>query len=100
MSGRRPKGWHDHEPSRLVALAKQQHPDRPRFAAALRDCTSARWRGRGRIYLQFIEVPEAERSGIVAETIPLESPVVGLLMVEVTKDGRIYGIEFYDRLFR
>lgn len=89
------------DPRWLVELAKQQRPELPWLAKSLESCTQCHWKRR-RIYVYFVDPQSANQPNAewqYRETISLEHPQFGLLMLDVLKDNRVGGVEFYDRLF-
>src|SRR6478735_4071639 len=88
-----------HDPSWLIALARQQRPDLPWFVDALAECTTAAWRSRQHVYLVFQQKDEDSARSAYRETISLEDPECGKIKIDVAIDNRIMGVEFYDRLF-
>lgn len=92
--------FESHDPAWLIALAKQQRPDLPWLTDSLAGCTMAAWRSRQHVYLVFPE-PEGGNTTLSTyrETISLDDPKCGHIMLDVAVDNRIIGVEFYDRLF-
>src|SRR5262249_58818443 len=93
--------WKAYNPIWLVELAKDQRPDLPWLAESLTHCTAC-WR-KSRIMSYFVSPDRANQPAAewqFKEVIELVHPEHGRLKLEVLKDGRIGGIEFYDRLFR
>lgn len=89
-----------YNPGWLVALAADQHPDKPWLAEALANCTELV--RRTKYYLYFIDPTNANRPGALWQfetNLWLKDAVEGTIVVDVLKDGRVGGIEFYDRLF-
>ena len=90
-----------HDPTWLVKLAEEQRPDLPWLAESLAKCTSCHW-NRRRIYVHFVDSKDANQPGAewqYRETISLEHPEFGHIKLDVLKDNRVGGVEFYDRLF-
>jgi hypothetical protein len=86
------RGWEPYDPTWLVALARVQHPDSPWLAESLARCTQAI--GAGRACVHFASPhPAVAADGSAAETIQLDDPDVGVVVVEVLPDRRIGGIE-------
>ena len=89
-SGVRP-GWQPYDPAWLVALARKQHPDKPAIADALSRCLQAT--GSGTACVHF-----ASSSQGVDGSEELHDPQLGLIVVDVLRDGRIGGIEIVGLL--
>jgi len=92
MSG----SWAAYDPTWLVQLAREQLPE---LVDALSRCTRASVDCVA--YLRFVPGERANRPGSEwqsdrAEV--LEHPEHGCLILDVLQDGRIGGVEFYDRL--
>ncbi len=95
-----------YDPTWLVDLARQQRPDLPWLAESLAKCTQCHKKLWGRkkkcIYEYFVDSARANQPGAewqIKEGIWLDHPVFGSILLDVLQDGRIGGVEFYDRLF-
>jgi hypothetical protein len=88
------------DPSWLCDLASQFQPDLPWLPEQLARCTTGTWSNDCKI--NFVDSTNANAPGAAwqfREVIELPDPRRGMLKLEVLKDDRIGGIEFYDRLF-
>lgn len=91
--------WESHDPSWLADWVRAHRPELGWLADALARCTRAA-KG-GRAYLYFVDPADANQPGAPwqhAETVTLEHPREGTLVVDVLTDGRVGGIEFLRRL--
>jgi hypothetical protein len=82
-----------------VKLAREQHPDAPWLADALALCRRAV--GAGSAYVHFASAEHANRPGAewqYRESMDLDDPEVGMVVVDVLQDGRIGGIELVGLL--
>jgi hypothetical protein len=90
-----------HDPTWLVELAQMQRPDLPWLARSLAFCNRCHWKRTG-LYVYFVDPESANQPGAdwqYRETISLEHPEFGHIKLDVLKDNRVGGVEFYDRLF-
>ena len=90
-----------YDPTELVELARRQRPDLPWLVQSLAVCIQGHWKQR-RIYVHFINPENANEPGSdwqYRETISLDHPEFGHIKLDVLKNDRVGGIEFYDRLF-
>jgi hypothetical protein len=90
-----------HDPTWLVELAKTERPDLPWLVESLARCVQCHWKRR-RIYVYFVDPEPANQPGAdwqYRETISLEHPKFGHIKLDILKDNRVGGVEFYDRLF-
>jgi hypothetical protein len=89
------RGWTAYDPEWLVVLAREQHPDAPWLADALAQCRQAV--GVGNALVHFASGrPEVEAPFV--ETIELDDPSLGLVLVDVLPDQRIGAIEIVSLL--
>jgi hypothetical protein len=95
-----------YDPAWIADIAKQQRPDLPWLAESLARCNHCHEKRQGGrkkcIYAYFVEPQAANQPGSewqFRESIPLQHPEFGHIKLDVLKDNRIGGIEFYDRLF-
>jgi hypothetical protein len=89
------------DPSELVALAREQCPERARLADALARSTQALVATRYNVY--FVDNTKPNEPGSewqFAENVVLESPVDGDVILDVLKDGRIGSLEYLGRKLR
>ena len=90
--------WRPYDPTWLVELAREQHPDDPSLTAALRACTRAI---QGANYVRFVSGRRANQPGAewqFARNVTLESDTHGDLVLDVLQSGRIGGVEFLSKL--
>ena len=83
-----------YDPAWLIKLAKEQLPNQPEIADALKRCTASVHKTKGCVYFVSPEAPNepgSEWQFDVNEV--LECPKVGDVVLDVLKDGRIGGIE-------
>jgi hypothetical protein len=81
----------------IIKLVKEQEPDRQELIHALQKCKSGYWSSNG--YYQFIDSRNANQAGADwqhDESIVLEQENKGDIVIDLLKDGRIGGIEFFD----
>jgi hypothetical protein len=94
------RDWRDYDPTWLVDLAKEQHPNEPDMHTALAACT----RAYGDIpYIYFIDSKQTNKLGAewqIGTSFSLDHPEQGELVVDRMKDGRIGGIEFLGELLK
>ena len=95
-----------HDPTWLVQLAREQRPDLPWLAESVAQCTQWHRKIQGRkkkcIYVDFVTPEAANQPGTdwqYRETISLQHPEFGHIVLDVLKDNRVGGVELYDRLF-
>ncbi len=92
--------WEPYDPNWLITLAKEQMPEEEWLVRALMNCTKAK-RGRSKAYLYFVDSRNANQPGSLWQyktCIPLRSPTEGWITLDILKDNKVGGIEFYDRL--
>ena len=95
-----PDDWQSFDPSRLVELARQQHPDQPWLAESLRHCN--RCLVESPSLVRFVTADNANQPGAewqFRETLELVDPEDGRLLLDILIDGRVGAIEYYDCLF-
>lgn len=85
--------WADYDPSWLVALARAQEPADEWLAEALAQCTSAAWECEA--YLRFVE---PGTSAPFLTNVILESTTEGDLVLDISRDRTVTGVEFLSRL--
>jgi hypothetical protein len=86
-------------PDGYVALAREQHPDKPWLADGLAGCT--RVVRETKYYVYFVHSTNANQPGAewqFRESVFLDLPTGGTILIDVLKDGRISGFEWYSRL--
>ena len=92
--------WHSYNPTWLVELAQIQCPSEKWLHTALGKCTQAS----GHIpYIYFVNPCRPNKSGSewqFEKSLTLEDPEKGELILDILKDGRIGGIEFFGVLLR
>lgn len=91
--------WKPYDPTWLVALAREQHPDLPWLADALEKCTRASWESRA--YVHFVDPADANQPGSAwqfEENLVLEHPREGTIVLDVLRGQRVGGAEFLKRL--
>jgi hypothetical protein len=79
----------------LIALCKQQYPDRPDVVNSLENCTTGYWSDQA--YYRFVDSKNANQPGAIwqhHECIVLEQENDADIVLDLLKDGRIGGIEF------
>jgi hypothetical protein len=92
--------WEAYDPTWLVELARSRRPDLPWLAEAFARCI--RCRVESEFYVRFVDSDRANQPGSdwqFRENLFLDDPTEGNLVVDVLQDGRVGGIEYYDRLF-
>jgi hypothetical protein len=85
--------WADYDPSWLVALARAQEPADEWLAEALAGCTRAAWECEA--YLRFVE---PRTSAPFLTNVILGSTPQGDLVLDVSRDRAVPGVEFLSRL--
>lgn len=91
----------DFVPDGYVACAKAQHPDMPWLADALAACTRVVRKTQYHVY--FVNATNANQPGAewqFRESVFLDLPTGGTILIDVLKDGRIGGFEWYSRAVR
>lgn len=91
--------WKPYDPSWLVAWLRAHRPELADVADALARCTRAAEGGRA--YLYFGDPADANQPGAawqMGESVTLEHPAEGTLVLDVLSDGRVGGLEFLRRL--
>jgi hypothetical protein len=92
--------WEPYDPLWLVPLAQAQHADKPWLAAALATCTMCQRESDAYIY--FVDATNANQPGAewqFEENLWLVDTEQGDLVLDILRDHRVGGVEFYDRLF-
>lgn len=90
--------WQPYDPSWLISLAKEQHPEETWLVEALAVCTRAKLKGDVSIY--FVDAANANKPGSewqFERNILLDSPTEGPVILDVLKGQKIGGVEFYGR---
>lgn len=82
----------------IIKLVKEQEPDRQDIVSALINCKSGQWTSNG--YYSFV-IPDNKPNQPVSnwqhqESIVIEQPEKGDIVIDLLKDGRVGGIEFID----
>ncbi|MBC8351419.1 MAG: hypothetical protein H8E66_05500 [Planctomycetes bacterium] len=88
------------DPTWLIELASQDRPDLAWLPDQLARCTYGTWTNA--CYVKFVDSTNANQPGAewqYRESVELFHPQRGALHLDILKDGRVGGIEFYDRLF-
>lgn len=88
------------DPSWLCELASQHRPDLLWLPSQLARCIDGAWTNE--CYVRFVDSTNANQPDAewqYRESIELVDPDRGALHLDVLKDSRVGGIEFYDRLF-
>jgi hypothetical protein len=91
--------WNVYDPTWLVTLAKEQHPDKPWLAHALSQCT--RYRRESRAYFHFIDADRANQPGSIwqfVQNLQLYDRTEGDLILDILTDQRVGGLEFLNKL--
>ncbi len=91
--------WKPYDPTWLVEWVREHVPGEPWLADALARCTRAA-RG-GRAYLYFVDASNANQPGgewQIDDSLTLDHPKEGTLVLDVLSGRRIGGIEFLARL--
>ncbi len=94
----RKQRWQPYDPTWLVDLLGQQHPDEVELAASAQHCTRARV---GRCYVYFVSSDRANQSRAewqFSHNLLLESAEHGDIVVDVLQGNRLGGIEFLSRM--
>jgi hypothetical protein len=89
-----------YNPDWLVALAKEQHSDKPWLADALGRSQAVV--KRTKFIIHFVDPTDANKPGAEWQfdtSLWLKDPLEGNLVVDVLEGGRVGAVEFYDRLF-
>jgi hypothetical protein len=88
------KKWEPYDPSALVELAREQHPEEVWLPDALAACS--RGRRESEAYIHFVD---PDSSGWRFDrNLQLESPSDGLIVLDILTNHRIGGVEFVDKL--
>ncbi len=91
--------WQPYDPSWLVTLAREQHPDEPWLADALARCTRGIWGSRAQLYFVSPEHPNRPGSDWQFVTnIMLESRKEGTLILDILTEQRVGSVEFLRRI--
>jgi len=83
----------------LIELVKQQDPNRQDLVIALTNCIGEKWKDKA--YFQYVDSKNANQIGAewqIEENIIIEHPTKGIVIINLLKDKRIGGIEFYEFL--
>lgn len=91
--------WKPYDPAWLAEWVRVNRSDLPWLPDALARCIRAAEGGRA--YLYFVDPADANQPGAewqIAESVTLEHPREGTLVLDVLADRRIGGIEFLSRL--
>jgi hypothetical protein len=92
--------WETYDPTWLVELARTTRPDVPWLADVLATCV--RCRVESEWYVRFVNpegANEPEADWQFRESLLLDDPTEGNIVLDILQDGRVGGIEYYDRLF-
>jgi hypothetical protein len=83
--------------SEIIELIEQQEPTRQDIILGLLNCVGGQWRGRA--YYQFVDSTNANQFGAewqFEDSLVVEHPKKGTIIIDKLKDNRIGGIEFYN----
>lgn len=87
--------WQPFDPTRLMSLARAQHPDQSWLAPALARCTICRREGAD--YFHFVD-PHGAASSIddrdFVGSITLVDPAGGIVVLEILSGQRVAGARF------
>ncbi|MFM2388304.1 MAG: hypothetical protein RL660_3061 [Bacteroidota bacterium] len=81
----------------IIELVRQQEPLRKDVLKALTECRGGQWRGNA--YFQFVDSANANQVGAewqFEENIVVEHPEKGTIIIDVLKNNKIGGLEFYE----
>lgn len=84
------------EIERLIELVREQAPERLELVKQLEQSVFRKWIRQP--YVQFVSDENADGPGSIRESIVIEHPSEGTMVVDVLKDGRIGGIEFVNQI--
>ena len=87
-------GWQAYDPTWLVELARKEEPDKAWLAEALAKCTRCKKESEAYIYFVDPETPEWQHD----DSIDMEHPTEGMVVIDVLKKRRIGGIELVDKI--
>jgi hypothetical protein len=93
------ESWESYNPSWLVVLACEQHPQQPWLPDALSQCT--RCLRESDAYIYFVNPVNPNEPGSEWQfdtSILLECPTEGLLVLDILKENRVGGVEFVDKI--
>jgi hypothetical protein len=91
--------WKPYDPTWLVDWVRAHRPELAWLADALARCTRAAWDGRA--YLYFVDSADANQPDAewqFVESVMLEHPKEGTLVLDILENRRVGGIEFLRRL--
>ena len=91
--------WRPYDPTWLVALAREQHPDDPELARALSGCTRAKHPDSAMVH--FVSPRRPNESGSqwqYSHGVTLNDPEKGELILDILRDGRVGAMELLDQL--
>ncbi|HEY8026358.1 MAG TPA: hypothetical protein VIF60_17480 [Burkholderiaceae bacterium] len=91
--------WTPYDAQWLIHLARLQHADKEWLADAFAKCTMAK--SGGKAYVYFVDHANPNRPGSAwqfDQSLMLECPERGEIVVDVLKGARVGGIEFLSEL--
>ena len=91
--------WKPYDPTWLVDLAKEQHPEEPWLPAALAACTMARQESAA--YIHFVNRADPDEPGSEWQEqtdLILKHPTEGELVLDILEGNRVGGVEFLAKL--
>ena len=91
--------WEPYDPTWLIDLAREQHPEEAWLPEALAACT--RCRRESEAYIHFVDSnrPNKPGSGWQFDTnLELQSPTEGWIVLDILVDHRVGGVEFVDKI--
>ena len=93
------KTWEPYDPTWLVELAREQHPDKPWLADALAACTRCRCGSAAYIHFVNNERPNQAGSEWQFDTnLELQSPTEGEIILDVLTGQRVGGLELINKI--
>ncbi len=83
----------------IISFIKKHKPERQDLIIGLTNSVKGKWKNKA--YYQFVDSSNANQDGAewqFEENIILEHETLGTIIIDLLKDKRIGGIEFYNNL--
>lgn len=83
----------------LIRILEKEEPKNENLINSLRNCSGGKWRNKA--YYQFVNSENPNQIGSewqFSDNIIIEHPEKGTIILDLLKDNKIGGIEFYELL--
>ena len=81
----------------LIKIIEKEEPKNENLIKSLQNCIGGKWKSKA--YYQFVNSENPNQEGSewqFLENLIFEHDVIGTIIVDLLKDNRIGGLEFYD----